>query len=287
MRTLVIFLASSTALLGAACAYLLWFAGRDGARATGASDCATETQWSALIAERDRLRSALVRPRSDGVSERAASAAMVPLGGAAGNPALGSGRVGPGLDLIEQLGPEHQRTMQRQRYGMVFHELSLSDAEIDALLPVLASVDDQRGGLARGATQEPADAQRREQAVASVIGAEKAARFAEAERTLPARSEVRLVAMQLEQSGAPLSEEQREGLTAKMRELEPFQPPVGPDVPPHEAMVRFRAWRAERTKAIRALAAPLLSPRQLQYLEESDALQSALQAAMPPPLPAH
>jgi hypothetical protein len=130
---------------------------------------------------------------------------------------------------------------------------------------------------------DPAEAEAREREIGAVLGAEKAAQFTELRRGMPARVEVRIIRQNLENLGVPVTAEQERQLVAMMKNSTPPEPPrPNPGQDPLEASEQFRAWRAERSKYVRDNAAPLLTPRQLERLDESEALQAAMQAAMPP-----
>ena len=287
MRKLVIALTLSTALLGGTCAYLLWRIGDAGSHLASNADTATQTRIDALVAERDKLRLKVAKGRlAEPCTQPAASTAfpsgsrIQPVGG---SPAVARGGLGPAM--AERLAPEHRRTLVRERYGVLFHELSLSEPQVDALMPVLAVQDERTRSPFEGfAALDPQEAQAREREIASVLGAEKSARFTELRRTMPARMEIRMLDMQLDQAGVPVSEEQKQRLIAAMKDLslpEPPRPDAG--APPREGMERFRAWRAARAKLMRDAAAPILTATQLRRLDEHESLQAAMQAAMPPP----
>jgi hypothetical protein len=181
--------------------------------------------------------------------------------------------------------PEHQHALVRERYGALFHELSLSDSQVDALMPVLAAQDERtRSPFEDFAALDPQEARAREREIASVLGAEKSAQFTELRRTMPARMEISMLDMQLDRAGVPVSEEQKQRLMAAMKDLSlPEFPRPDPEAPPREGLERFRAWRTARAKLVRDAAAPVLTATQLRRLDEHESLQAAMQAAMPPP----
>jgi len=286
VRKLVIALTLSTALLGGACAYLLWRVGDAGSHLDSNAGTATQARIDALVAERDKLRLEVAKPRLTQPCTQPAGSTAFPSGSriqaVGGSPAVARGL---GRARAERLAPEHQRTLSRERYGMLFHELSLSDPEIEALMPVLAAQDEHtRLPFEDFAALDPQEAQAREREIASVLGAEKSARFTELRRTMPARMEIRMLDMQLDQAGVPVSEEQKQSLIAATKDLSlPEFPRLDPGAPPRQGMEQFRAWRAARAKLVRDAAASVLTATQLRRLDEHEALQAAMQAAMPPP----
>lgn len=287
MRKLVIALSLSTALLSGACAYLLWQRSdpRACTPALATEGMPTETRMDALVGERQRFRSGIERETAAAASTRvpdlsASRAHDVSVGG---NHAVA--RRAPGESMLEPLAPEHRRTITRGRYGVIFHEMSLPAPLVDALLPILTAQDERRrssGDLF--AAREPQEEEAREREIAAVLGAEPAARFTELRRTMPARMLMRTLGAQLEQFGAPVSEEQKRGLLAALQDVQlPDFPRPDPSAPPRAGMERFRAWRLERAKRVREAAGSVLTREQLQRLDEQEAMQTEMAAKMPIP----
>lgn len=280
MRTLATSLALSTALLGGMCVYLLWRAGDQAEHVHDGQ--LLQRRVDVLVAERERLRGEVTlarrslpcdpAPSTDKLTIRAANVA-----GGSANPMPGARRV-PGAGALEQLSPEHWTTIVRERYGRVlYRELSLSDAEVDALLPVLVAQDAGPGGpTVHFGPRDTPEARQRESEIAAVIGPEKAAQFVEERSNIPARIEVRSMREQLERAGAPLSDEQNAALSTVMKDLGFSKPPPpAPDATPQESVERTLAWRAARSKHVRDRVAPLLTPRQLQRWDEFESLRVA------------
>ena len=290
MRALVILLTASTTLLAGACAYLLWHAGDERPLVVSHDGRALQDQIDSLVAERERLR------REVELARRSATCAPAPSTGpsrsfnVAGNAAIpfASARSGPGFALFDRLTPEQRRTMVRERYGtLLYKEMSLSSAQVEALLPVLVEQDEVKGSPRESfGPRDTPEARAREREIAAVIGTEKAAQFAELRSTIPTRAEVRRMREDLERAGAALSDEQNAALMTAMKDLPMSQPPQpAPSATPQESMEQFRAWRAEQAKQIRDRAASVLTPPQIQRLDERDSLRAAMSSMPLMPVP--
>jgi hypothetical protein len=179
---------------------------------------------------------------------------------------------------------EYQAMQARQRYGQLFRELELSDAQIDGLAPVLHAQEQRAlatasasGEQARsGASQRHASDEERSE-IAAIIGPEKAAQLEDLRNAMPIRAELRRVRDQLEEAGEPVSPEQQRQLVAILSNRAAPSPPV-PEAgePPEHGFERFRAWARDRDLRLRADSAAVLTPQQLERLEESEALRSVM-----------
>lgn len=285
MRTLVLLLGMSTALLGGACVYLLSRVDRAATAASASATGSNEARIQTLLTEREQLRSEIRLARSEAPCPEATKAEPRSVrtdAAAAGSPALAvAARIAP--NWLDRLSPEHRHTMARQRYGSLFRELALSDAQVDALLPLLAEEPQKPGAFGEdfGRDDTP-EGRAREQKIAAVLGTEKAAEFAELRHGMPARSEIQRVRALLDSSGEPVDDEQQRRLLARLKEVElPPPPELTASGPPQTTMQQIRNWREERAKHVREAAAAVLTPRQLERLDESEALLAAMQASVP------
>jgi len=189
------------------------------------------------------------------------------------------GRVSPGSMRPFELRLEHKKTMARQAYGQLFRELALSDEEVEALVAVL-STQEQSSMLAPRSPLTSEQQEREQREIAAVLGPERAAQFERLKKTIPARTELSLARSQLERFGEPLSDEQHGTLFAILNAREPSAPPpaLEEDIAPAQRMEQFRSWRRASSARFRESAAQVLTPRQLERLDESEALLEAMQA---------
>ncbi len=192
--------------------------------------------------------------------------------------ALANLRRAPPLSL------EQREIMARGRFGGVVRELNLSDEQVKTLLRVLAVQDARAAETARtrvdAAGEEPRASKRREleQAeIAAVIGWENASRFEKLKEGLPTRTELRRLRDELEDVGEPLSGSQYAALVSAAKSRPPTPPPARvPGESPEVAIERMRTWFAERDQRILDDAAAVLTPEQLQRIEERQSVSRSL-----------
>jgi hypothetical protein len=170
--------------------------------------------------------------------------------------------------------------MLRHQYRRVFRDLALSDTEMDAALDVLS----QQAGRTRkqlSMNGSPASDPQADQAeLAAVLGAEKAERFMAEKKLMPARSEVSLLRMRLEEAGEPLSPEQMQAMVESLGKMERAQLPrrvEGDD--PQQSQERFQTWMQQRNRELRESAAPVLTPKQRELMDEEAAIQESMRPA--------
>jgi hypothetical protein len=261
--------------------YLLGRSQQDAALSRRESDLSAEL--SALQEERTRTQQQLAAMRAPPLHDEEHVDPAEPVGPPPN--VMGPRRVlGRMPGALPDLPSEHKKTMTRQRYGQLFRELALSDQEADALLTVLSAREKlgPTGMAFKPETAEEQAQQRQEKAeIGRLLGPERAAEFERLRNTLPARSELSLARGQLERVGEPMTEEQQQKLLESLSTRAPLAPlPSGEGVSPEERMEQFQAWRRERTQAFRDSAESVLTPRQLQRLEEGDALMEAMRPSM-------
>jgi hypothetical protein len=250
--------ASSAALLTAASGYLI------GARAN-APDSAAENE---LRAEISRLQQALDR--------RAVSAGRVDKLAAASLPVAIQARQESAGGLSEPLArgeapraaaglsSEQQKTRLRQEYGVIFHDLSLSEAQTSALLDALSS-------------ENRAEQKRKD--VEAAIGHDKAIEFERERKTLFARVQIRHMRNQLEEVGEPLTDEQQQKLGRLSEQLQLQLPTLNEGDSMRDFAARFRRATHGIEKDIQGQIRSVLTPVQRQRLTEIDDADSAERAS--------
>lgn len=184
---------------------------------------------------------------------------------------------------IPALDDGQRMLLVRRRYRRVFRDLALSAAEVEALLPILAR-QDQHALEARPEDTDPSPDDGRDEAeLEAVLGPEKASRLSAERELLPARQELNLLRMRMDESGEPLSPEQQADLLAALRDL-PREAPrrrvEGED--PQQAMERANAWLREREQRLQNAAMPVLTPSQRQVLEEDAKFREAMRVSTQP-----
>jgi hypothetical protein len=248
------------------------------ARAEVQLDAELRKQLEGIRVERDRLE-------SDVKGLRAAQARAAPLTEptARTNAALAP----PGARALE-LSAEHRRTMLRQRNGQLFRQLGLSDAQIEALLDVLAKQEERARAAkpgaflgAMGPSSDPNELARNRAEIEAVVGSDKAAKLETWQKLFTARHELRRVRDQLEDVGEPLSEEQQNRLN-ELVQLRPrsFAPERKEGDTPEAFMERFRSWRQDSRQQLRTEVSSVLNPRQLARYDEMDELAHAFDRTM-------
>jgi hypothetical protein len=124
--------------------------------------------------------------------------------------------------------------------------------------------------------------QRREQAeIANVLGPERAAEFERLRSSLPARGELSLARTLLERVGEPLTDGQSKTLLEALSARESQPMPSGEGLSMEQRKEQFQSWRRERSQQLRESATGVLTPRQLERLEESEALMEAMRPRAP------
>jgi hypothetical protein len=157
------------------------------------------------------------------------------------------------------LSPEQSLFAERRQYGVLFRELDLTDDEAEKLLRILVV--------------QPID----RDAVSALLGADRAARFDAARKTLIARADIRALRNDLELAGGgTLTSDQQQSLLGYLVERGVPPLPVRKEgESPGDAAARTTVWLEEREHALREAATQVLSPRQLQLAEEGMALRRA------------
>jgi hypothetical protein len=183
---------------------------------------------------------------------------------------------------LPELSTENRQIQTLHRFGELFRELGLSEAEIDALVPILSrqrtpSSVPLGSALDRAPGAASAELERNRTEVGAVIGLQKAVEFETLVKQLPARSQLRALRSQLEQTGEPLSAEQQTQVLAALTHSPSERPRSGQETP-EETANRMQAWRHDRDEKLRQVAAPYLSSAQMKRLEESDSLQTAYES---------
>ncbi|HKP59546.1 MAG TPA: hypothetical protein VJV78_22640 [Polyangiales bacterium] len=176
-----------------------------------------------------------------------------------------------GHNSMSLLTLEQHKLRLRHSYGALFEELGLSADEVARLLAVLSSQEQRNFSRGRSSSSDTATQDRAE--LEDAIGGTKAAAFEQLRATLPARLDLRRIRDQLEEAGQPMTSEQQRMLLDILRAS-------GPDTPPREDLQRYQAWIGERDRGIRQNAAAVLSPAQLQTLDEARALRDAMQTQL-------
>jgi hypothetical protein len=244
------------------------------------SQAGSETDLAALRSENTRMRDQLsalraTRDFDDAAPERSDATNPPP-------PERGRRFGGRGISLAD-LPPQHKLTLTRQRYGQLLHELSLSDAEADAVLSVLSTYEPAGPpGMRRRQLREPTpEDQERErlekEELTKLLGADRAAELERLRASMPLRNELSSTRSQLERIGEPMTDEQQKQLMQKLsaRALAPY-PGGEENATAEERAERFQAWRRDRSRSVRESAEGVLTPKQIQRLEESDSLSEAM-----------
>jgi hypothetical protein len=274
-----------TAGLCATSVYLMLELGsaRERAQAEAKRASALQAELARVVVVRERLEKDVQALRiASATAYRDPATGTTP--GANDNATRPPGGPSPGAVLPGWRAPEfstEQRSlMARQRYGALFRELALSEAQIDALVPVLAAQDQSAWGRApsgRIAESTPADPARNRAEIAAILGPQKSAQFETLKKSLPARSQLAIARMQLEQVGEPMNDAQRDKLFAIMSAREPLPPPLPVEGQSSEQnFEQFRSWQAERDRLFREDAASVLTPEQKKSLEENASLQASM-----------
>ena len=170
--------------------------------------------------------------------------------------------------------------MTRHQYRRVFREIGLTESEIEATLNVMeqqAERSRKLSGAAASASPPTDDPQRELAELAAALGPEKAERFMAQKKLMPARGQLSMLRSQLDEGGEPLSAEQQQALLGKLSERErgPFPKSV-PGEDPQQISARFQSYMRERDRDLRDLAAPILSPKQRELMEEELKFQEAV-----------
>jgi hypothetical protein len=290
MRRVTILLAVVATVLLAISGYLLSELRSERGRASADAHGATtlRADLARLVETRERLENEVQTLR---VANANACRDLAGAGGTGATTAAAiPGRVlpssMPGGWRPPELSAEQRKSMSRSKYGALFRELALSEQQIDALLPVLAAQDQAEGQRRMhngpGADAQTPDPERNRAEIAAVVGADKAAQFETLKKSLPARSQLAMLRMNLDQSGEPMTEEQRQKLLAIMtaREPVPMPPPLRVDGESGEqSFLRFRDWQQDRDRQMREDAASVLTPQQQKRLDEINAVQAAMRPA--------
>ncbi|HET6334735.1 MAG TPA: hypothetical protein VFG30_16040 [Polyangiales bacterium] len=184
------------------------------------------------------------------------------------------------------LSTEQQIALVRQRNGQIFRELGLSEPQIAAISPLLAQREnrvndmrtsarkrDSQTGRPLPITADELDSLKQIKSdIVTVIGTEKAERLRQFQRNLPARFEMGMIRNDLALAGEPITDEQQEELIRTVSARVPLRPSGSENI-----SVELAARRRADLEAV-------LTPRQLELSEESQALHSASNASLSPRL---
>jgi uncharacterized protein YjiS (DUF1127 family) len=289
MRQLTLMLAASTLILALTSLYL--YRQLSAARALARKDDAHERSLGDQVARlediRDGLETDLRAARSAPSREAPMPAQPIQAAPPRAAESWGTPNWRPSARSREQL-----RIMTRHQYKRVFRELGLSESEMEAASDVLEQqAERSRKLIGRDGSENPAppnDPQRDQAELAGVLGQDKAERFMAQKKLMPARSQLSLLRSQLEEGGEPLSAEQQQALLGKLSEREPPQFPR--NVPGEDPSARFQAFMRDRDRGLRDVAAPVLTPKQRELMEEESKFQDATRSQisfagpMPPSL---
>jgi hypothetical protein len=179
----------------------------------------------------------------------------------------------------------------RRLYGDAGQALGLSDEKGKQLLELLADQQTRNMGgppkLAEGQTfqQYAQETQKKNaQEITNLIGADKADEWAAYEKTLPQRSQLGVVADQLDQAGLPMSESQRTEMLAAISEETqrlPPRPSFQQGVPPEEMLAQMNQWQTEYDKALMDRAKTVLNTDQYKAYKEYQDWQTEMRNNMP------
>jgi hypothetical protein len=179
----------------------------------------------------------------------------------------------------------------RRLYGDAGHALGLSDEKGNQLLDLIADQQTRNMGgppnLAEGQSfqQYAQDMQKKNnQEITNLIGADKADDWAAYQKTLPQRSQLGVVADQLDQAGIPMSESQRTEMLAAISEETqrlPPRPSFQQGVPPEEILTQMNQWQTEYDKALMDRARTVLNTDQYKAYKEYQDWQTEMRNNMP------
>ncbi|HUQ10923.1 MAG TPA: hypothetical protein VM146_11460 [Steroidobacteraceae bacterium] len=165
----------------------------------------------------------------------------------------------------------------RDSHGALIHDLHVSPRQRDALLAVLAELEDAQS-ISKTKSGRAVSRNERETRIASVLGTGLAAKFFELERRLPAYWELGQAAAALERGGAPLSETQREGLLAIFSDTQVSTGEPVRDPDPVNELARELGAKDEYERLVLELAPSVLGAKQTRLLFEQFESRSARRA---------
>jgi hypothetical protein len=272
MRQLTSILAVSTLLL--ACTSIYLFQQLSAARERAHSEQASEHSLRGKLAElediRDGLETDLRAARSAPIPSEPAASPAPPA-----EPQRGLLTSGP-VFRPPEFTRDQQRLMLRHQYRRVFRDLNLSESEMNAALDVLAQQAERNRKQLSTSGAPTNDAQNDQAELAAVLGREKAERFMTEKKLIPVRSEVSVLRMRLEEAGETLSAEQQQALVEVLGKKERTPPPRRLDGDPQQAQECFQTWMQEHNRELRESAAPLLTPKQRELMDEDMVYQNAI-----------
>jgi hypothetical protein len=164
----------------------------------------------------------------------------------------------------------------RQRYGELFKDMDLSAQQIEALVPVLIALDEQEAQPRPRDEPDGAIVERERAAITGVLGQDVGAQFVRLKQTLPARGQLNFVHAQLEETDAPLREDQRKQLLDIVRTQKPY--PRWRRIEGESSdqqFARSSRWQHERAKRFIEEASAVLTPNQKSHLEAQAARNAA------------
>lgn len=262
MRYVTTLLALSTLILAITCANL--YHQLVVARDLAGRDAASEVDLRARVAQLEQMRAGLATALRTPTSDPSTAPAP-PV-----SPRDTLGTLPASLPRLPEMTEEQRLGLTRRRYRNLCRELALSDAEVEAILPVLVQQDLLANKpFANEPTGTAPESQRDQSALATLLGAEKAARFTALRKLEPARSAVRMLRLRLEDSGDPLSPEQQKALLGIVASqgVDPAPQRVAGD-DSQRSMERMGTWMRDREQRLREDAAPVLTATQRRLLEE-------------------
>ena len=178
----------------------------------------------------------------------------------------------------DPLAPEHlaahraeERVLVRREYAPLFEMLKLSSQQEEAFIEVL--VEDGIAEPTNVAEWRANRAKRRQEQLdklTAIVGYDKAPLLEEYQRNMAEYTRVTQIAMQLDAAGSPLSKEQKRYLAQLMiaeRDRIP-QPSTQKAITTTADIDREVEWMADQDRRIREGAASMLSPTQVNYLDE-------------------
>jgi hypothetical protein len=311
MRTLVLALSTSTVAFAVLSAYLGSELSSLQAEVRSEREVrlAQARSLEALDEERARLAQRVARAQSAMPPPLAGSAGGGPMPAREGSDAgvdprdyvgvarpMGSGPPRGMASPPLMLPQASRKFMALRSHGELFRELSLTPSERDAVLTALAEHEERAQVMfANNAPFDPSappdpdvmrerfEALRSEKkaAYAEALGARRAEQLDALEQTIPARMEIKQFRDHLEAVGVPLADAQRAKLVAQLtNQHEQRPPPVGAGEPFEEMHERYREWRSERSRLFREQAAAVLTPEQLEQLEQYHAWEATMGEAL-------
>ena len=187
------------------------------------------------------------------------------------------------------------RAQNKRTYFDLQSKLGLTEEQTNALLELLT--DQQTQGFRNGARNlDPEQARnwweeeqaKREAAITDLLGASKAAEFAEYQKSMPSRSELSMLSQQLESADIPLSDSQQSRmLDALIEERDRIPMPNYADGTAQEDMAKsYNEWQTDYEKRVADRARSILTSEQLstynEYAQWQKEMREQFANGMPP-----